>query len=165
MCSHWELSENVTQFDYSKLYTAADITKYRIIYDDICSRGKKFRSKTSKEGWVYRDSVMKILLRAFSWISFRPLIITVLRKSKMIWTPERLEHDWFIHLKQLADFPPPWFTDLLPYWRHNGKAHITNKCINMYRDDPSTVPRYLHVKVDDRCRWYRCETTSAALNV
>jgi hypothetical protein len=27
MCSHWELSENVTQFDYSKLYTAADITK------------------------------------------------------------------------------------------------------------------------------------------
>jgi hypothetical protein len=43
MCSHWELSENVTQFDYSKLYTATDITKYFIIYDFFmynCSCGK-----------------------------------------------------------------------------------------------------------------------------
>ncbi len=30
----------------------------------------------------------------------------VLWKSKMIWTPERLEPAWFIHLKELAHFKP-----------------------------------------------------------
>jgi hypothetical protein len=33
----------------------------------------------------------------------------VVWKSKMIWTPERLEHDWFIHLKELKERGPQLF--------------------------------------------------------
>jgi hypothetical protein len=33
----------------------------------------------------------------------------------MMWTPERLEHDWFIHLKELAHFRPKVLVDFSTY--------------------------------------------------